>query len=72
MNKQIMALMAAAVVVLSATTVFAQSNGLAIAGGAAGGPNGIYKDTPEGPKAYAVGPAANAGQKVVHQARKQK
>jgi hypothetical protein len=71
MNKQITAFVAGAVMVLSATAAFAQSNGLAIAGGAAGGPHGIYKDTLQGPKAY-FAPAAIPAQKVVTQVRRQK
>jgi hypothetical protein len=45
MKKQIVTIMLGAVVMLgTATTLFAQTSGLAVGGGAAGGPNGIYKD----------------------------
>ena len=44
MKKQIVTIMLGAAVMLgTATSLFAQ-NGNAIGGGAAGGPNGIYKD----------------------------
>ena len=44
MKKQIVTIMLGVAVMLgTATTLFAQ-NGNAIGGGAAGGPNGIYKD----------------------------
>ena len=71
MKKQIMTIVFGAVCALGTTAAFAQSNGPAYAGGAAGGPNGIYQDTPEGPKAYFPA-AANHDLKVVHQVRKQK
>ena len=70
MRKQIMTIVFGAVFALGTTAAFAQS-GLGYGGGAAGGPNAIYKDTPEGPKAY-FGAAAYQGQKLVHQVRKQK
>jgi len=69
MKKQIMTIVFGAVFALGTTAAFTQSNGTAYAGGAAGGPNGIYQDTPEGPKAY-FSPAANQGLKLVHQVRK--
>ena len=65
MKKQIMTIVFGAVCALGTTAAFAQSNGTAYAGGAAGGPNGIYQDTPEGPKAYFPA-AANQGLKVIH------
>jgi hypothetical protein len=34
----------AAVMLGTATSLFAQTSGVAVGGGAAGGPNGIYKD----------------------------
>ena len=44
MKKQIVTIVLGAAVMLgTATSLFAQ-NGLAVGGGAAGGPNGIYKD----------------------------
>jgi hypothetical protein len=44
MKKQIVTIMLGAAVMLgTATSLFAQ-NGNAIGGGAAGGPNGVYKD----------------------------
>jgi hypothetical protein len=44
MKKQILTIMLGAAVMLgTATSLFAQS-GVAVGGGAAGGPNGIYKD----------------------------
>ena len=44
MKKQIVTIMLGVAVMLgTATTLFAQ-NGNAIGGGAAGGPNGVYKD----------------------------
>lgn len=44
MTKQIVTIVLGAAIMLgTATTLFAQ-NGNAIGGGAAGGPNGIYKD----------------------------
>jgi hypothetical protein len=71
MKKQIMTIVLGAVFALGATAAFAQSNGTAIGGGAAGGPNSIYRDSPQGTIAY-FGTAANQGQKVVHHIRKQK
>ena len=65
MKKLIITTVVGAVFALGTTAAFAQSNGTAYAGGAAGGPNGIYQDTPEGPKAYFPA-AANQGLKVVH------
>ena len=45
MKKQIVTIVLGAAVMLgTATSLFAQ-NGLAVGGGAAGGPNGIYKDS---------------------------
>ena len=45
MNKQIVTIMLGAAVMLgTATSLFAQTSGVAVGGGAAGGPNGIYKD----------------------------
>jgi hypothetical protein len=67
MKKQIMTIVFGAVFALGTTAAFAQS-GVGIGGGAAGGPNGIYKDTPEGPKAY----FGAQGQKTVYQVRKQR
>jgi len=43
MKKQIMTIVFGAVFALGTTAAFAQSNGTAYAGGAAGGPNGIYQ-----------------------------
>ena len=71
MKKLIITIVFGAVFALGTTAAFAQSNGTAYAGGAAGGPNAIYQDTPEGPKAYFPA-VANHGLKVVHQVRKQK
>ena len=61
MKKQIMTIVVGPVFALGTTAAFAQS-GVGIGGGAAGGPNGIYKDTPEGPKADFAA-AANQTQK---------
>jgi len=36
--------LAAAVMLGTVTSLFAQTSGVAVGGGAAGGPNGIYKD----------------------------
>ena len=45
MKKQIVTIMLGAAVMLgTATSLFAQTSGVAVGGGAAGGPNGIYKD----------------------------
>ena len=45
MKKQIVTMMLGAVVMLgTATSLFAQTSGVAVGGGAAGGPNGIYVD----------------------------
>ena len=69
MKKQITTFVFGAVLALGTTSAFAQ-NGTAYAGGAAGGPNALYQDTPDGPKAYFPA-AANQGQKMVHRVRKQ-
>jgi uncharacterized membrane protein len=46
MKKQIVTIVLGAAVMLgTATSLFAQTSGLAVGGGAAGGPNGIYKDS---------------------------
>ena len=46
MKKQIVTIVLSAAVMLgTATSLFAQTSGLAVGGGAAGGPNGIYKDS---------------------------
>ena len=45
MKKQIVTIVLSTAVMLgTATSLFAQTAGLAVGGGAAGGPNGIYKD----------------------------
>ena len=45
MKKQIVTiLLGGAVMLATATGLFAQTSGVAVGGGAAGGPNGIYKD----------------------------
>ena len=45
MKKQIMTIVLGAAVMLgTATALFAQTSGLAVGGGSAGGPNGVYKD----------------------------
>jgi hypothetical protein len=45
MEKQIVTIMLGATLMLgTATSLFAQTGGVAVGGGAAGGPNGIYKD----------------------------
>ena len=45
MKKQIVTIVLGAAVMLgTATTLFAQTSGVAVGGGAAGGPNGTYKD----------------------------
>ena len=46
MKMQIVTIVLSAAVMLgTATSLFAQTSGLAVGGGAAGGPNGIYKDS---------------------------
>ena len=46
MKKQIVTIVLGAAVMLgTATSLLAQTSGLAVGGGAAGGPNGIYKDS---------------------------
>jgi hypothetical protein len=46
MKKQIVTtILGTAILAITATALFAQGNGNAIGGGAAGGPNGIYTDT---------------------------
>ena len=46
MKKQIVTIVLSAAVMLgTGTSLFAQTSGLAVGGGAAGGPNGIYKDS---------------------------
>ena len=46
MKKQVVTIVLGAAVMLgTATSLFAQTSGLAVGGGAAGGPNGIYKDS---------------------------
>ena len=46
MKKQIVTIVLGAAVMLgTATGLFAQTSGLAVGGGLAGGPNGIYKDS---------------------------
>ena len=45
MTKQIVTIMLGATLMLgTATSLFAQTSGVAVGGGAAGGPNGTYKD----------------------------
>jgi hypothetical protein len=45
MKKQIVTIvLGAAVMMGTVTSLFAQTSGVAVGGGAAGGPNGIYKD----------------------------
>ena len=45
MKKQILTIVLGAAVMLgTVTSLFAQTSGVAVGGGAAGGPNGIYKD----------------------------
>ncbi|MFY9839925.1 MAG: hypothetical protein WAK55_26325 [Xanthobacteraceae bacterium] len=45
MMKQIVTIMLGVALMLgTATSLFAQTSGVAVGGGAAGGPNGIYKD----------------------------
>jgi hypothetical protein len=45
MTKQIVTIVLVAAIMLgTATSLFAQTSGVALGGGAAGGPNGIYKD----------------------------
>ena len=45
MKQQIVTIVLAAAVMLgTVTSLFAQTSGVAVGGGAAGGPNGIYKD----------------------------
>jgi len=45
MKKQIVTIvLGGAVMLATATSLFAQTSGVAVGGGAAGGPNGIYKD----------------------------
>jgi hypothetical protein len=45
MKKQIVTIVLGAAVMLgTASTLFAQTSGVAVGGGAAGGPNGVYKD----------------------------
>ena len=45
MTKQIVTVVLGAAIMLgTATSLFAQTSGVAVGGGAAGGPNGIYKD----------------------------
>src|SRR5262249_39236096 len=45
MKQQIVTIVLGAAVMLgTATSLFAQTSGVAVGGGAAGGPNGIYKD----------------------------
>ena len=46
MKKQIVTIMLGGALMLgTATSLFAQTSGVAVGGGAAGGPNGIYKDS---------------------------
>jgi hypothetical protein len=46
MKKQIVTIVLGAALMLgTATSLFAQTSGLAVGGGAAGGPNGVYKDS---------------------------
>jgi hypothetical protein len=46
MKKQIVTIMLGATLMLgTATSLFAQTSGVAVGGGAAGGPNGTYKDS---------------------------
>jgi hypothetical protein len=45
MKKQIVTIVLGATIMLgTASTLFAQTSGVAVGGGAAGGPNGVYKD----------------------------
>ena len=45
MKKKIVTIVLGAAVMLgTATSLFAQTSGVAVGGGAAGGPNGVYKD----------------------------
>jgi hypothetical protein len=45
MKKQIVTIVLGAAIMLgTASTLFAQTSGVAVGGGAAGGPNGVYKD----------------------------
>jgi hypothetical protein len=45
MKKQVVTIvLGTAIMLATATTLLAQTSGLATGGGAAGGPNGVYKD----------------------------